>query len=249
MEYSWWEDQGGLDFYLETQARTACGSLKTFAEKFLRLIWAAEFYKEDQSNVRRHAIPDNCSPWCSLGMMQRLVIVSHVEQNGTETLVRNVNDDPCVEAKIQRIRLHKLTAPHEITDDSKTIVIPAATCSSPTSQTKKVLFMPSFLGGQQLFIEEDAQVEFTLPQSCLGDFELSLMVATAHRFEKNLSITCGDDAYEIPMMYTMALWGQTETVKVRLSTNKLVLNRVKQPYGVSFREMRLVRVDDCNADR
>jgi hypothetical protein len=259
--WAWWDDQGGLDFLLETQARTACGSLENFAQRVLRLQWTAAFYEENPAAIRTDSLPDGKSPWYSLGMMQRIIIAAHQETKTTTatddatTLVLQRNkrmDDPCVEAKIQRIRLHKQlfckAGPPAMTDHENMIVIPAATCSSPTTDTSKVMFLPSFLGGQQLFVKEDATVEYTLPESCVGgSFRLSLVLATAHRFEQNVTVVCGDDetssSYVVPMKYTMALWGETEAVVVTVASTKLVIRRPSQLFGFSLCEIRLERVD------
>jgi hypothetical protein len=189
-------------------------------------------------------------------MMQRLVIASQSattndDQSSTRMMCnKHGTDDPCVEAKIQRIRLHQqicMNGPRQVTDDGKIVVIPAATCSSPTMATNKVLFLPSFLGGQQLFVKEDAEVEYTLPESCVGgSFRLTLVLATAHRLEQNLTVSCGDEqqtSYVIPMKYTMALWGETEGVVVTVTSNKLVVKRTDQLFGISLSEIRLERID------
>jgi hypothetical protein len=258
--YGWWDDQGGVDFFLETQARSACGSLANYAQQVLRLQWTAAFYQENESSIRKDGLPDGKSPWYSLGMMQRLVIASQSatttnDDDHSSTRMRcnkHVTDDPCVEAKIQRIRLHQqigMNGPRQVTDDGKIVVIPAATCSAPTTTTNNVLFLPSFLGGQQLFVKEDAEVEYTLPESCVigQSFRLTLVLATAHRFEQNLTVSCGDDeqstSYVVPMKYTMALWGDTEGVVVTLASNKLVVKRTAQNFGFSLNEIRLERID------
>jgi hypothetical protein len=257
-EVSWWDDQCGMDFLLETQARRACrGLLDVYAQQVLRLQWTAAFWKEQESSIRTHGLPDEKSPWYSLGMMQRCILAaaSSSSSNDETTTTTNpwprnprLDDDPCIEARIHRIRLHKHLVPPEICrDDGTTIVIPAATCSSPPSAS--VLFVPSFLGGQQLFLKEDAVVEYTLPSSVVVGtaVSLSVVIATAHRFEQNLIVQCGggdddDTPMDIPMKYTMALWDETEPVTIHLTSNRLMVKRRSQPFGIALREIRLVRI-------
>jgi hypothetical protein len=135
--------------------------------------------------------------------------------------------------------------------DNKTgaIVIPASSCSDPANATKKVMFVPSFLGGQQLFVKEDAEVEYCLPQpflkSDVAKYKLTCRVATAHRFEQPITLTIGPTVYVITLPYTMGLWDYTEPVIVELdgSITKMRFARPNQPFGFAFKVIRLDPVE------
>jgi len=256
---SWWEDQGGPDFVLETKARSACESERQFMQKVLRLQWISQFWNEEKNVVRMKGLPDPKSPWCSLGMMQRRRL------GGADT--RHQDDKPQMLERIssnnnnkiaQMLSLKKANAiiGDPVSRDVKTgaIVIPATSCSSPSKKSKKVSFLPSFLGGQQLFVQEDAEIEFTLSSvdfDTARTYKLTCLVCTVHRSEEPILLTVmsgeGNDpdaVHVVNMPYTVGMWEETEPVIVEVggAYNKLRLSRPKQPKGFSFKEIRLVPV-------
>jgi hypothetical protein len=252
---SWWEDQGGLDFLLETQARNACGSETVFLQKVLRLQWIASFWSEKGDVVRRGGMPDPNSPWYSLGMMQRRRLAAQA--------TNELMFPPSGWSKCNRIA--KMLEQQEVTptlsepvsqdDDTGAIVIPASACSDPAKQTDKVLFLPSFVGGQQLFVMKDAEIEYCVPPNCLtscsAQYKLTCRVSTAHRKEEPILLTVGtasmedpDTVHMIKLPYTMGLWEDTEALIVELGVSNSILRfaRQNQPFGFSIKEIRLIPV-------
>jgi hypothetical protein len=289
-EYSWWEDQGGLDFLLETQARSACQKTKqAYINKVLRLEWISQyFYKEDLSIVRMQGLPDPKSPWCSLGMMQRRRLSTtsgsscgagggdsaiacprhemiHKVQNNKNS--SNNNKIAQLLALQEEIK-SPLFVPDVMSCDYRTgvVVIPAACCTSPQQTTDKVFFLPCFSGNpkQQLHIEQDAEMEYTLPlppsftSGTCQRYKLSLCVCTVHRAEQPIRITVShggsskshspDTDYDVKMPYTVGMWQETEPIVIQVtagdSGTKLRVIRPNQDdsKGFSFKEIRLVPV-------
>ena len=75
---SWWNDQGGLDFVLETKARAACASELIFLQKVYRLQWLAQYYYLEKTEaVRRNGQYDPNNPWYTLSMIQRQLLVNN----------------------------------------------------------------------------------------------------------------------------------------------------------------------------
>lgn len=236
-----------MDFLLETQARNACGSETAFAQKVLRLQWIASFWNEKESEVKRAGNPDPNSPWYSLGMMQRRRLAPQATNKlmfpPTEGSVRNK-----IAAMLEKQEAKTLILSEAVTHDTNSgaIVIPAASCCDPAKPTNKVLFLPSFMGGQQLFLKEDAEIEYCVPQSVLkgnvSKYRLTCRVATAHRKEEPILLTVGPSTvYTITMPYNMGLWEDTEPVIVELdsSTAKLRFARPNQLFGFSIKDIRL----------
>ena len=109
---SWWGDQGGPDFLLETKARNACGSESVFLQKVLRLQWIASFWNEQENMVKRYGMPSPKSPWYSLGMMQRRHLATQAThkhmfpstEDGKGTKIRQMLDQ-----QEKRVSLAKLS--------------------------------------------------------------------------------------------------------------------------------------------
>ena len=132
------------------------------------------------------------------------------------------------------------------------IVIPASSCSSPGRKQNKVSFLPSFSGGEQLFVQQDATVEFTLALANVppGTYNLTCCVCTVHRSEQPILLTVAlggkkdpsaDHVVKLP--YTVGMWEETEPVTIEVgAATKLRFARPQQQYGFSFKEVRLVPV-------
>jgi hypothetical protein len=100
-------------------------------------------------------MPDPKSPWCALYMMQRKILAAAAAA---------VSDSPtrngCKLMYPKSLQVIKV-------DDRRKIIIPAARCSNPKKATSNVLFMDSFLGGNQLHLRSNATLEYTLTPDLL----------------------------------------------------------------------------------
>lgn len=261
MDVSWWDDQCGSDFMIETRARSACASETEFANAVLHLQWLASFWKEDTSNVRRNGKIDPNNLWTSLGMMQRRRLSAQTTHKlmypATDTSVGNKL--ACYREQLLRYHLDTSVLENETASrknrkagDDDAIIIPADSCCDPAATTNTVVYMPCFTGGLQLFVKEDASIEFKLP-SWVFDFQtsgtnqyyLSCRVATAHRQEQPISLAIGSTVYEIKLPYTMALWGDTDPVLVtcdEYAGNTLRFTRPKQQFGFAILHIRLIPI-------
>jgi hypothetical protein len=253
---SWWDDQCGLDFLLESQARAACISETMFLQKVYRLQWLAQFYfKENTTIVRRDGQYDPGNPWYSLSMIQRQHLSSAPSLKSSINRQMFPPETKCI-TQLERT-LHNGQASslnHTITFDTTlgSIIIPATSYCNPTN---KIIRMPCFLGGDQLFVKDDAEIEYQIEPSLiqnhtstttLGSFTIICVVATAHRTEQAIELLIGNSvSYVISMPYTMGLWGKTTPLIIELDiTNeqpiKLQFKRPKQNFGFAFREFQLI---------
>jgi hypothetical protein len=252
-ETSWWDDQCGNDFLLETQAREACGDSETvYARKVLRLQWLARFWNEKPDVVRRYGNVDPDNPWYSLEMMQRRRLAASrptVTKSQTPRPVHGSGTPNKIAIFRERQSMIPSDASIECDNVSGTIVIPAASCTSPTTTTEKVMFLPCFIGGQQLYIMADAEVEYKVPADLLHgtevqNYNLTCRVSTAHRQEQPLSLTIGPNVYEITLPYTMALWGNSEPITISLdgavADQTMKFSRNMQQFGFSMRDITLI---------
>lgn len=237
---SWWDDQGGLDFVLETKARVACTNELVFLQKVYRLQWLAQYYHKEKSDVvRRNGQYDPNNPWLTLGMIRRqqLAIQGKVTKR---TFGKN---------QLERMSLYDaMTVKSNIRcNEAGATIIPAVSCLP----SNKAIIAPSFLGGQQLFVKEDTELVYEINSSMFEasstpmTYFISCTVATAHRSEQSISVTVNDkNTYSILMPYTMALWGETEPVSIVVDvvSSPIVSFRFKRPqqnFGFAFVEFKL----------
>jgi len=254
---SFWGDQTGSDFILEVNARRACASEREFLQKVLRLQLVSAYYKEDRKMVRGKGLPDPKNLWQSLDMMQRrrLGSASNKANRAGKPMFERANIDRNRIAQTKALQDAGVIQGDPVSRDATTgaIVIPASSCSSPGPKQKKVAFLPCFTGGQQLLVQQDAEVEFTLKSADVppGSYQLSCRVCTVHRSEEPILLTVATDGKNDPntvhavnMPYTVGMWQDTEpvTIEVGAATTKLHFARPKQQYGFSFKELRLVPV-------
>ena len=250
---SWWNDQGGLDFVLETKARAACASELIFLQKVYRLQWLAQYYYLEKTEVvRRNGQYDPNNPWYTLSMIQRQLLVNN--KTSKQILVFPAHHRG--KNQLERISTY-CSAEATANNTPGVIIIPATSCLP----NNKIMSMPSFLGGEQLFVKDDAEIVYEidvnllgtrheLPVNCIRNdaalsYSLSCRIATAHRSEQNISLTInGTSVYNISMPYTTALWGDTEPINIDIdATNRqtvtLRFQRPKQNYGFAFREFQM----------
>jgi len=251
---SWWGDQCGNDFLLETTARCACGTERAFLQKVLRVQWISAVLGENTNMVRTKGLPDPKSPWRSLDMMQRRRLGAACGEDKNKPMFERANIDRNTIAQMRALNAAKAITGDAVSCDANTgaIFIPASSCSSPGRKSPKVSFLPCFSGGEQLFLTQDAEVEFTLSSVNVspGSYKLTCRVCTVHRSEQPIVLTVvtgetkdPDMIHEVKMPYTVGMWQETVPLIIEVgATTKLRFARPKQQYGFSFKEIILTPV-------
>ena len=280
MPFAWWEDQCGLYFQLETTARKACaiitpddpygvGTNVTYGEKVMMMEWIADILGEPQQQVMRECLVDPNALWRSLSLMSRRRLSSQKKEDTSSSAGRDEENvvfgvTPQME---RRLRLNATKADESIQFDKGTIYIPAASCDKE-KHNGNVIIMDSFLGGKQLFLNQDGTVAYTLTDSPGGKYELSCRFVTVHD-EKvkpplQLTIEAGETCadvddngwqlvqgfqsfhYNIALPYTKGMWEESTPIVVELpaevSSCKISLTRDKSAMGLALKDIKLVPV-------
>lgn len=256
----WNEGRRGKDFELETQAREA---LKTgpddlsYLRHVLRLEWMAIIRGESNKNILERMVPTMNCLWYALAMFQRMRIVS--KYPGKRTPLLSYTGHTKVESLIQQPDVREGIVSN---DKGRSIILPATSCSQPSQPTQNVLFMKSFLGGQQLFLWHSAQVEYTLSPQLLPaeptPCKLILYLVTVHRGEPPLSLTVTSckprlqknevSNLEVAIPMTEGMWMETDPVIVTLecasqSTGmKFRFERKRDLGGIALKYIKLVPI-------
>jgi hypothetical protein len=108
------------------------------------------------------------------------------------------------------------------------ITVPAVACSNPTSNTEKILFMKSYLGGMQLHYNRLGKTpenfEYTIDVPEAGTYELTGKVVTTSA-EQHLLVAANEakDPVDIAVPFTVGMWGKTPPVKLSLVKGRNIL--------------------------
>lgn len=129
-------------------------------------------------------------------------------------------------------RLVKPVVPAELkqvtVDQSGVMTLPAVACTSPTTNTEKVVFMKTREGRMNLHykrweLPEPFTYEIDAPQA--GDYALSAKVVTVNR-DLFFLVTANDakQPVRMEMPYTVGKWGETGAVTISLAKGRNVLS-------------------------
>lgn len=112
--------------------------------------------------------------------------------------------------------------------ESGVVTIPAAACVSPATDTGKILFMKSRLGGLQLHYSrkgspESFEYEVTVPEG--GDYTLAAKVVTINRSQSlQLRVNAKDEPIDLPLPYTVGRWEDSQPITISLAEGKNTLS-------------------------
>lgn len=253
-EYSNWENRGGLDFQLETQAREVVANNDAYLCKVTRLEWASYLNTEDDKVVKMDFLPGASCPLASLGYFQRKAL----RDQKAEVIVKKYETSCVGPNNVLSIKNANEPAESirtEFGNYQDTVIIPAAVPSDPSKETRDVKFPKSFLGGRQLCLSKNSTVEYTLPPDMVTsttiEYQLSLKVCTVHRNEDPLQLIVSADGidpveYSVDLPYTVGMWDLSKPIPVKIGgpgvgTTKLTLKRTRTDYAISIKQIEMVR--------
>ena len=204
--------------------------------KACRADWVSSMLGEEKVKGME---PDKAAgTWSTLAVNKRRAIVATFDPPPAP-----VKQDPAAPKPVNNQgypeRLVNAVVPSELkkvsTDDQGGIRIPAVACTSPTSNTKKIVFMPTREGGMNLHykrweIPEPLVYEIDVPAA--GNYALTADVVTVNR--EQFFLVAADEAKQpvrMEMPYTVGKWGVTNPVTVSLTkgVNKLTFHRTVIP--------------------
>ena len=153
--FNWCGPQGGLDFYLDSQAR----EFEEDYAKVLRAQWIGDALGQENVSLRQYG--QGGGFWDGLAFYLKRAIVedANLEQaeadaelaalSAEEGRLLGESDEVLGDGAVKEIEIAEEDKEVAIADDG-TITIPAVACSSPRNNTEKVAFLKSWDGGMQL---------------------------------------------------------------------------------------------------
>lgn len=259
-EVSWWDEtrytgkdgpgrRDGLDFYEESEAKRAAGSDCSYYDNVIILECLADIFGE---TVEEDFVSGKL--WRSLSIAQRKMLAAKATKVKQEDVSQSSDFSESLD------HTHKNYGSSSVTfQDDGSIIIPAASFIDPSKPNDKVLVMDSFLGGMQLHLEHDGEVEYEIPTDVKGGtYVMSLKVVNIHRNQQPIIVTIDDsssttpyrpDGFEIvhspqqklEVQYTMGRWQMTDgKVQIDISPGtKLKLRREDPCWGLTIKEILL----------
>ncbi len=253
---AWWSHSpGGLDFYLDSQARE-------FPEAYLqvqRAQWIGDALGEE--DVDRIYYGKGSGFWKQLAFRKKEVIVENarIEKSEEEKALAALSADEAKtllgESDAMLIEDKAATGLNIPEADRKivfaadgTITIPAAACLNPTNNTPKIAFMESWGGGWQVHYQrlggrpELLNYAFDLPAD--GSYTLIARVAMVSREQRAVCRFNRRTFVDVPLPYTKGHWQETQpvTVDLREGRNTFQFTCPDGNRGVSIKSFRLTPV-------
>ena len=261
--YSWWDGRCGTDFELETKVRAFLSSPAEHLRLVTRLEWLAQWQKESNQSILDGCTYNVAAPWYALSLVQRQLLAKAQMDNGAGIVrhfyPRSVRTTPKI-SRLQSTDQESKGVP--IVCNNGGVCIPADSTISTSSN--KIIIMPSFTGGRQVFLGQDALLDFALEPHWLpvvpSIFKMTVKMATAHRKDTTLLVTIaskergstdsaasqkqreGGDCIRLPLPYTKGLWGESESVEVTLCADNVRISlqrESRESYGIAVKEIRL----------
>ncbi|MBK9387968.1 MAG: hypothetical protein IPN34_24385 [Planctomycetes bacterium] len=230
-----------LDFLATTQAR-ACGAAYLQVK---RAQWIGDALGEPRVHGFLGGRPEF---WYGISLYVQRALIEAARAKTQEAIGQDIAEANETKEKVAQARVTLSSVDRTVVVDERGVItIPAAATVAPTASTKKILFLESNLGGKQLHYNrngEPQEFEYRLEVPAAGTYALTARVATPS-WQQHLLLTLNDAAtpIEIPLPFTVGLWGQTAPVEVELvqGANRLRFahGSTGQPKGFSVRDFTL----------
>ncbi|MCE9520212.1 MAG: hypothetical protein K8R87_11760, partial [Verrucomicrobia bacterium] len=250
---AWWSNSpGGLDFYLDSQARD-------FPEAYMQVLraqWIADALGEEK--VDRISYGQGGGFWNALAFYKKRVMVADaaIAKSEDEKKLAAMTGDEAKkllgESEADISETYDGAA-YVIPEDHKKIVIaaegtitlPAASCARPTASTGRILFMANYekTGTQMHYArlgKEPELLTYYIDAPKDGKYRLTLDVCTIAPSQINLVRLNRRTQIDVELPYTSGMWERTKPVEIELKEgrNTLMLT-CKTGRGFTMREMKL----------
>jgi hypothetical protein len=232
------------DFLANTQARTA---RKAFLE-VKRAQWIGSVAGEKPVYG---FFSGNPGFWYGVSLYQQRAIIEDTKAVALAAVGTDIGE--ANESKVkEKIQVAKMTeADRKITVGKDGVIsIPAAACSKPTNNTRKIQFTPSNLGGMQLHYGRQGAhgaFEYTFDAPKAGPYKLTARVVTPS-WKQHLFVAANGakKPIDIALPFTVGMWDKTAPVEITLAKGKNVLTFTRDHpglKGVTIKDFTLTPVD------
>lgn len=250
---NWCGPQGGLDFYLDSQARE-------FPEQYMHVLraqWIGDALGEEDVSLRHYGRGGGF--WNGLAFYKKRVVVedANKEQAAAEAELASLtaeearllgeSDKILGDSEIKEIEIPAEDKAIVVAEDG-TITVPAVACTGPRNNTDKVAFLKSWDEGMQLHYQRLGNrpeiLRYTVEAPAAGKYEVTAKVATVSAEQPVILRLNRRTLVNLTLPYTKGVWQQSdpEVVELREGRNSIMVTFRAPNRGVSIKEFQLIPV-------
>ncbi len=247
---NWCGPQGGLDFYLDSQAREHEADYR----QVLRAQWIGDALGQEDVSLRQYGQGGDF--WDGLAFYKKRAVVEAANQeqaaadaelaalSAEEARLLGESDKVLGDGEVQEIVIPEEDKKIVVAEDG-TITVPAVACTSPKNNTEKVAFLTSWGGGMQIHYQRlGARPEilrYTIEAPAAGKYELSFNASTVSEKYEVIARLNRRTIVKAMLPYTKGDWQQTEpeVIERKEGRNSIMLPFRAPNRGVSIKELHL----------
>ena len=247
---NWCGPQGGLDFYLDSQARE-------FPEQYMRVVraqWIGDALGEEDVNLRQYGRGGGF--WNGLAFYQKRVMVedSNREQAAVDAELAALTEDEArllgeSDEILGQSEIKEIEIPEEdrniVVAKDGTITVPAVACTSPRNNNDKVTFLRSWDEGMQIHYQRlGARPEilrYSVEAPKAGKYEVSTLVTTVSTGMNAIFRINRRELVDVKLPYSKGMWTRSEPqiINLREGRNSIMVTFRAPNRGVSIKQIEL----------
>lgn len=253
--YNWCGPWGGLDFFLESQAREHAGEFM----KVLRAQWVGDALGEEDVSIRRYGKGGGL--WNGLAFYKKRIVVHDAEQEALDKELAELSREEGQKlGESDEVLGDKEEKPQiEIPEKDKTITVakdgvitvPVAACvrPEPGNNTDRILFMKNLEDEVQVHYaglgKRPELLKYNIEAPEAGKYNLSMRVVTVARNQKCLLRLNRRTLIDVDLPTSWGMWEDTEPVPVNLKKGRNTLMFTCKPpnRGVTLKHLKLTPVE------
>ena len=252
---AWWSHnrcgpQGGLDFYLDSQAREH----EEDYMQVLRAQWIGDALGQEDVSIRHYGKSGGF--WDGLAFYKKRAVVeaANLEQaaadaelaalSAEEARLLGESDKVLDDGEIKEIEIPEEDKEIVVARDG-TMTVPAVVCTSPKNNTDKVAFLKSWDGGMQIHYQRLGNrpeiLRYMVELPAAGKYELTFNVCTVSQKYEVIVRLNRRTLVNTMLPYTKGSWQRTEPeiIELRKGRNTIQLTFRAPNRGVSIKEFQL----------
>ena len=252
---AWWSHnhcgpQGGLDFYLDSQAREHDEAYI----QVLRAQWIGDALGQENVSLRHYGQGGGFWDGLAFYIKRAVVETANREQaaadaelaalSADEARLLGESDKILGDGEIKAIEIPEEDKKIVVAEDG-TITVPAAACTSPKNNTDKVAFLKSWDGGMQIHYQRLGNrpeiLKYTVEVPTAGKYELTMNVCTVSKKYEVIARLNRRTLVNTMLPYSKGTWERTEpeVIELREGRNTIMLTFRAPNRGVSIKEFQL----------
>ena len=248
--HNWCGPQGGLDFYLDSQAREH----EEDYMQVLRAQWIGDALGQQDVSIRHYG--QGGGFWDGLAFYKKRAVVeaANLEQaaadaelaalSAEEARLLGESDKVLDDGEIKEIEIPEEDKEIVVARDG-TMTVPAVVCTSPKNNTDKVAFLKSWDGGMQIHYQRLGNrpeiLRYMVELPAAGKYELTFNVCTVSQKYEVIVRLNRRTLVNTMLPYTKGSWQRTEPeiIELRKGRNTIQLTFRAPNRGVSIKEFQL----------